>query len=145
MLLKVFPVSELRRLFAVLQSEWIVGPVKKGKDQHGRGSPMHLINELLAVPWQGCRQPVTPREGVGVGAVEAPRGILYHCFQFDPAGRIVKADCVIPTSQNHANICYDIEELAHFCGARGKSDTEIELLTEMLVRAHDPCISCSLH
>jgi sulfhydrogenase subunit alpha len=106
---------------------------------------MQLIDELLAVPWQGCRQPVTPREGVGVGAVEAPRGILYHCFHFDPAGRIVKADCVIPTSQNHANIRYDIDELAHFCAARGKSDKEIELLAEMLVRAYDPCISCSVH
>jgi len=36
MLFKVFPVCELNRLFAVLQSERIVGPVKKGEDQHGR-------------------------------------------------------------------------------------------------------------
>jgi len=106
---------------------------------------MQLIDELLAVPWQECRQPVEPREGVGVGAVEAPRGILYHCFHFDVAGRIVKADCVIPTSQNHANIRYDIEALARFCAAQGKSDKEIELLAEMLVRAYDPCISCSVH
>jgi coenzyme F420-reducing hydrogenase alpha subunit len=61
------------------------------------------------------------------------------------AGRIVKADCVIPTSQNHANIRYDIEALARFCAAQGKSDKEIELLAEMLVRAYDPCISCSVH
>jgi coenzyme F420-reducing hydrogenase alpha subunit len=106
---------------------------------------MKLIDELLAVPWLECRQPVEPREGVGVGAVEAPRGILYHCFHFDVAGRISKADCVIPTSQNHANIRYDIEALARFCAAQGKSDKEIELLAEMLVRAYDPCISCSVH
>lgn len=36
MLFKVFPVSELSRLFAILQSERIVGPVKKGEDRHGR-------------------------------------------------------------------------------------------------------------
>jgi len=104
-----------------------------------------LIEDLLAVPWEGCRQPVEPREGVGVAAVEVLRGILYHCYEFDAAGRIVRADCVIPTSQNHANIHYDIEELAVWCAGQGKSDKEIELLAEMLVRAYDPCISCSVH
>ena len=106
---------------------------------------MRLIDDLLAVPWEGCRQPVESREGVGVAAVEVPRGILYHCYEFDAAGRIVKADCVIPTSQNHANIHYDIEELAAWCTGQGKTDKEIELLAEMLVRAYDPCISCSVH
>ena len=106
---------------------------------------MRLIDELLAAPWQQSRQPVEPREGVGVAAVEVPRGILYHCLHLDAGGRIVKADCVIPTSQNHANIRHDIEELAAWCVAQGKTDKEIELLAEMLVRAYDPCISCSVH
>lgn len=106
---------------------------------------MRLIDELLANPWQQSRQPVEPREAVGVAAVEVPRGILYHCLHLDAAGRIVKADCVIPTSQNHANIRNDMEELAAWCTAQGKTDKEIELLAEMLVRAYDPCISCSVH
>ncbi|MBU0663696.1 MAG: Ni/Fe hydrogenase subunit alpha [Proteobacteria bacterium] len=106
---------------------------------------MQLIEDLLAEPWQEQRQPVEPREGIGVAAVEVPRGILYHCLHIDEAGRIVKADCVIPTSQNHANILHDIEELALFCVRQGKSDKEIGLLAEMLVRAYDPCISCSVH
>ncbi len=106
---------------------------------------MQLIDELLAVPWQEPRQSIEPRAGIGVGAVEVPRGILYHCLHLDAAGRIIKADCVIPTSQNHANILHDIEALALFCANQGKSDKEIELLAEMLVRAYDPCISCSVH
>ena len=106
---------------------------------------MQLIDDLLSVPWQEPRQTVEPREGIGVAAVEVPRGILYHCLHLDAAGRIVKADCVIPTSQNHANIFHDIEELALFCVGQGKTDKEIELLAEMLVRAYDPCISCSVH
>jgi coenzyme F420-reducing hydrogenase alpha subunit len=106
---------------------------------------MRLIDELLANHWQQSRQPVEPREGIGVAAVEVPRGILYHCLHLDAAGRIVKADCVIPTSQNHANIRHDIEELAAWCVVQGKADKEIELLAEMLVRAYDPCISCSVH
>lgn len=104
-----------------------------------------LIDTLLATPWQQVRQEVEARAGIGVGAVEVPRGILYHCLEFDGDGRIQKADCVIPTSQNHANIYHDIEELALYCARQGKSDKEIELLAEMLVRAYDPCISCSVH
>ncbi len=106
---------------------------------------IQLIDDLLAVPWQELRQTVAVREGIGVAAVEVPRGILYHCLHLDAAGRIVKADCVIPTSQNHANIRHDIEDLAVFCVNQGKTDKEIELLAEMLVRAYDPCISCSVH
>lgn len=106
---------------------------------------INLVDELLAREWQEARQEVEPKAGIGVGAVEVPRGILYHCLEFDEEGRIEKADCVIPTSQNHANIYHDIEALALFCVEQGKSDKEIELLAEMLVRAYDPCISCSVH
>ncbi len=104
-----------------------------------------LIDELLAAEWQEPRAHVEPKAGIGVSAVEVPRGILYHCLEFDGKGRIQKADCVIPTSQNHANIYHDIEELAVFCVEQGKDDRETELLAEMLVRAYDPCISCSVH
>ncbi len=106
---------------------------------------IHLIGELLGSPWQDPRQGVTVREGKGVGAVEVPRGILYHYYSFDSNGRIIKADCVIPTSQNNANIHYDLHELATVMADQGKDDMEIRLLAEMLVRAYDPCISCSVH
>jgi len=47
-----------------------------------------LIDELLGSEWQEPRQTVTPRAGAGTGAVEVPRGILYHWYQFDKDGRI---------------------------------------------------------
>jgi coenzyme F420-reducing hydrogenase alpha subunit len=104
-----------------------------------------MIDELLDNPWREARQPVKARAGSGVGAVEVPRGILYHCYEFDAAGKMLKTDCVIPTSQNNANIHFDIIELARQSVAQGKSDGEIQFLAEMLVRAYDPCISCSVH
>jgi coenzyme F420-reducing hydrogenase alpha subunit len=104
-----------------------------------------LIDELLDSKWEEPRLEVKPRSGIGVGAVEAPRGILYQCYEFDKKGRVVKCDCVIPTSQNHANIQHDLEELVKQYAAKGKNDKEIELLASMLVRAYDPCISCSVH
>ena len=104
-----------------------------------------LINELIDTEWSEPRQKVVPKEGVGVGAVEVPRGILYHCYEFDKEGRIVKSDCVIPTSQNHANIQHDLMALAEQYAKEGKKDRDIELLAQMLVRSYDPCISCSVH
>jgi len=91
------------------------------------------------------RADVTPRAGSGVGAVEAPRGILYHCYEYDDAGIVVGADCVIPTTQNHANIQADLEALVPRFATEKMTDAKLELLCSMLVRAYDPCISCSVH
>ncbi len=104
-----------------------------------------LIDHLTGMTWKEPRQRVTPCSGIGVGAVEVPRGILYHCYEFDNDGRITNCDCVIPTSQNHANIQHDLEALASQYAAEGMGDRDIELLAQMLVRSYDPCISCSVH
>ncbi len=106
---------------------------------------MNLIDELTGLVWQAPRLQVAPRGGVGVGAVEVPRGILYHCYEFDDDGRITNCDCVIPTSQNNANIQQDLTELAARYASQGAQDRDIELLAQMLVRSYDPCISCSVH
>lgn len=82
-------------------------------------------------------------EGRGVGLVEVPRGLLVHDYTFDGEGRCVKANCVIPTNQNHGNIQKDME--AFVPSLLDKPENEIELNLEMLVRAYDPCISCSTH
>src|SRR5512143_1689498 len=104
-----------------------------------------LIDDLSGMTWQAPRQKVMPKGGVGVGAVEAPRGILYHCYEFDDDGRISRCDCVIPTSQNHGNIQLDLEALASQFASNGSDDEDLDLLAQMLVRSYDPCISCSVH
>ena len=104
-----------------------------------------LIDELLDGEWDKPRQQVIPRKGIGVGAVEVPRGILYHCYEFNETGHVIHSDCVIPTGQNHANIQLDLEELAGQFAVQGMKDRGIELLAQMLVRSYDPCISCSVH
>ena len=83
------------------------------------------------------------RAGNGVGAVEVPRGILFHDYQTDEDGIITNANCVIPTNQNTGNIEYDLMKLIPEILYR--SDEEIILAAEMLVRSYDPCISCSTH
>ena len=104
-----------------------------------------LVDELLAAEEQPAREKIVPRAGTGVGAVEVPRGILYHMYEFDREGRIVRADCAIPTAQNHANIQHDLEALVRQLYETGMADSVIEKQAAMLVRAYDPCISCSVH
>jgi len=82
-------------------------------------------------------------KGNGVGAVEVPRGLLFHNYEVDQGGKITNANCIIPTGQNLNNIEHDMSKLIY--EILDKSDEEITLMFEMLVRAYDPCISCSAH
>jgi len=106
-----------------------------------------LINELEAAglkPQSDYNNPeVTIKAGRGVGAIEAPRGILFHDYTFNDKGVCTKANCIIPTNQNHGNIQLDMKAILP--QILDKPQKEIELTLEMLVRAYDPCISCSTH
>jgi len=104
---------------------------------------LQLIDELLNVGIQQETPQVQPQAGVGVGAVEAPRGILFHKYELDEQGNCVRANMCIPTNQNHANIQQDFE--AFLPQIIDREQDEIRQLMEMLVRAYDPCISCSTH
>jgi coenzyme F420-reducing hydrogenase alpha subunit len=86
---------------------------------------------------------INVKAGRGIGAVEVPRGILFHDYTLNNDGVCVKANCIIPTNQNHGNIQKDMEKIVPTL--LDKTQNEIELTLEMLVRAYDPCISCSTH
>lgn len=103
----------------------------------------YAVDRLLQIGVREEKISVTVKAGQGVGAVEAPRGLLIHDYSYDESGRIVKANCVIPTNQNHANIQRDLEALVQ--KNLSKSEKNIKLLCEMLIRSYDPCISCSTH
>jgi len=104
-----------------------------------------MIDELLDSSLSDIRSDYEVKAGQGISAVEVPRGILYHDYIIDDKGTITKANCIIPTTQNNANIHYDLAELVKQQVKLDKTDDEITKLCEMLVRAYDPCISCSVH
>ncbi len=111
---------------------------------HSIEDSIALIDGLLENGLKNEPTPkITPKAGRGVGAVEAPRGILFHDYTYDENGICQKANCIIPTNQNHNNIQRDFEAFAPTL--LDKPEKEIELNLEMLVRAYDPCISCSTH
>ena len=103
----------------------------------------NIVKRLLENGIKEEKFAVEFQAGQGIGAVEAPRGLLIHDYSYDNTGHIVKANCVIPTNQNHANIQHDLESLVQV--NLNKSEDSLRQLCEMLIRSYDPCISCSTH
>jgi coenzyme F420-reducing hydrogenase alpha subunit len=112
---------------------------------HSAHESVRLVSELLG---EGIREeaPVKPaRFGSGAGAVEVPRGVLFHEYAYDQEGMCTMGNCIIPTNQNHANIQRDFDALVPELLAKGADEQKMTLALEMLVRSYDPCISCSTH
>jgi coenzyme F420-reducing hydrogenase alpha subunit len=84
-----------------------------------------------------------PRRGVGHGATEAPRGLLYHRYEIDERGTILDAVIVPPTSQNQLAIEEDLRDVVQRHLDLG--DEQLTLRCEQAIRNHDPCISCATH
>jgi coenzyme F420-reducing hydrogenase alpha subunit len=110
---------------------------------HAVDESIRLIDEVLDKGLKEEDRRILLRAGKGVGAVDVPRGILFHDYTYDKKGICREANCIIPTNQNHANIQKDMEVLLPQILDRPQD--EIRLKLEMLVRAYDPCISCSTH
>jgi sulfhydrogenase subunit alpha len=81
--------------------------------------------------------------GVGHGASEAPRGMLYHRYEVDNAGRILKAQIVPPTAQNQLTIEDDLRVVLE--SSLDLPDEELTWVLEQSIRNYDPCISCATH
>ncbi|MCB0995067.1 MAG: Ni/Fe hydrogenase subunit alpha [Acidimicrobiales bacterium] len=109
---------------------------------------VHACETALAlidayVPPDAPAVTVVTRSGTGHGATEAPRGLLYHRYELDEDGIIRDAVIVPPTSQNQATIEH---ELWHFVEDNlDLPDDELHHWAEVLIRNHDPCISCATH
>lgn len=87
--------------------------------------------------------PLGPRAGRGVGCTEAPRGICWHCYEFEADGTIRSARIVPPTSQNQVTMEADLSALAERIADR--PDEVIRARCEQGIRNYDPCISCATH
>jgi sulfhydrogenase subunit alpha len=107
-----------------------------------------LCDELLDLPEADCEvADYEVRAGRGIAAVEVPRGILFHEYEIDDDGRVVAANIVTPTAQNLANVERDLRAAAECLLPTGPpgGDAELRRDLEMVTRAYDPCISCSVH
>ena len=101
------------------------------------------VEEVLTMG--GTSAPVRYSVGAGMGsaATEAPRGTLYHSIAVDDDGIVTAGDVITPTAQNLANLEADMRAFAPT--VVGLPEDRFVLALEQLVRAYDPCLSCSVH
>lgn len=110
---------------------------------------LHSVDDAMKILGANefAPEPVTtkpPREAVGIGVIEAPRGTLYHKVELGDDGIIKRGEVVVPTGQNQVNMEEDIARLVEE-SLPTKSKEEIQFEIEKLIRAYDPCISCATH
>jgi sulfhydrogenase subunit alpha len=115
----------------------IVEAIERAMEVIGILSDQHFTAETLP-----NMEPYV-KAGRGTGAVECPRGTLYHYYELDDKGTILSADMITPSAQNTARIELDIRSVVE-----QQMDEEPALLQtnlETLVRAYDPCNTCATH
>ena len=83
------------------------------------------------------------REGFGSAVTEAPRGLLCHQYQVNRRGAIERANIITPTAHNFLSLEDNLKKL--ITENIDLPREELSLRCEMLVRAYDPCFSCSVH
>lgn len=88
---------------------------------------------------------VTPRAGTGVGVVEVPRGTLFHTYTLDEKGYVTRCNIMTPTCQNLKAMQEDVTIYLQQLLDKGVKKSAIPLEIEKLIRAYDPCFSCSTH
>jgi sulfhydrogenase subunit alpha len=103
----------------------------------------NILKDLKIKPEELTK--ITPKAGVGVSIIEAPRGLLIHEYKIDSSGKISKANIIAPTTQNLYNIEKDAKIIITDMLNNTNSEKKILQTVEKLIRAYDPCISCSTH
>jgi sulfhydrogenase subunit alpha len=113
---------------------------------------LHFLEEILKILYLLAKDENLWREeilttiknktGEAAAAIEAPRGTLYYWFKVEN-GQVAECDIITPTVQNLT--C--IEQAANHLLVTNKNKTPQRKykLVEMLIRAFDPCITCSVH
>jgi sulfhydrogenase subunit alpha len=101
------------------------------------------IGTLLKSDLEWHEPEVVPKAGKATHITEAPRGTLVHSYEFDDKGLLTKADIIAPTTMNYRSMEEDVKGI--WSQISDKSTDEIKFTLNRLIRAYDPCISCSCH
>ncbi|MCS6862901.1 MAG: nickel-dependent hydrogenase large subunit, partial [Abditibacteriales bacterium] len=81
----------------------------------------------------------------GIGVSEAPRGTLIHHYKVDEQGLITWANLIIATGHNNLAMNRGVLQVAkHFVNGNRLTEGMLNRV-EAVIRAYDPCLSCSTH
>ncbi|HMK43347.1 MAG TPA: Ni/Fe hydrogenase subunit alpha [Dissulfurispiraceae bacterium] len=109
---------------------------------------IELAEKLLRDPditSDHVRSIASPNHFDGVGIVEAPRGTLFHHYRIDRDGLMTWANMIVATGNNNLAMNKGVLQVAKRF-VDGKSLKEGALnRCEAIIRAFDPCLSCSTH
>jgi|APSaa5957512622_1039677.scaffolds.fasta_scaffold43847_2 sulfhydrogenase subunit alpha len=107
---------------------------------HGIEDCIKILKNLKIKPEKPKTSNLT--EGHGIDAIEVPRGILFHEYKIKD-NKITYCNIITPTAQNLRSIEEDIQKLVS--GMLNEEKDKIVHEVEKLIRAYDPCFSCSSH
>ena len=96
-------------------------------------------DEIKAINRRHVMFPWTANANIDPKVIRDAEGV----YIIDDDGKVQGANCIIPTGQNYANMEADMRALVP--QILDKPQPEITHMMEMLIRAYDPCISCSTH
>jgi NAD-reducing hydrogenase large subunit len=81
----------------------------------------------------------------GVGMIEAPRGVLIHHYKVNEDGAITWANLIVATGHNNLAIGKGVQQVSQHFIDGNKIEEGMLNRVSALVRAYDPCFSCSTH
>ncbi|MGB9492183.1 MAG: Ni/Fe hydrogenase subunit alpha [Terriglobales bacterium] len=81
----------------------------------------------------------------GVGMIEAPRGTLIHHYKVNDEGAITWANLIVATGHNNLAIGRSVQQVAEHYVDGTKLNEGMLNHVSAVVRAYDPCLSCSTH
>jgi NAD-reducing hydrogenase large subunit len=81
----------------------------------------------------------------GAAGAEAPRGTLFHHYKIDEQGLIRWVNLIIATGQNNLAMNKSVLQVAKQYVKGEKLTHGMLNRVEAVIRAYDPCLSCSTH
>ncbi len=81
----------------------------------------------------------------GVGAIEAPRGTLLHHYGIDEDGLISYVNLIVATGHNNLAMNHGVKQVAQEFVKGDEIQDGMLNRVEAIIRAFDPCLSCSTH
>lgn len=81
----------------------------------------------------------------GVGMIEAPRGTLIHHYKVNEEGAITWANLIVATGHNNLAIGRSVKQVSEHFIEGAKLNEGMLNRVSAVVRAYDPCLSCSTH
>jgi NAD-reducing hydrogenase large subunit len=82
---------------------------------------------------------------VGVGAIEAPRGTLFHEYGVDEHGLLLNVNLVVASGHNNLAMNRTVRQIARAYSPGAEITEGLLNRIEHGIRLYDPCLSCSTH